>query len=338
MSNALGIDIYEGSGDITWSDVLASGRVFASIKVAEGVTYRDSRYKTNYAGAGAVGILRMAYIYAHPNDDPKATVDNLLGAIEGMTFELGIALDLEVTGGLTPAQLQTWVDTFSSCYAAKTGEPPLDYSYPTFIQRNKLRFGGSGSRGLWIASYGARPSEGWTFWQYSSTGSVPGVPGPCDLDEFNGTVDQLKAWAKGEYTVPTTYPSVNVTVDGKPYLAIFVNGDTYVIWTAWRDVGANLTKVAAGDVEIDGKKPPQIYDGKNTYIIYTALPNESYTRNKDGPIAFSTQAQPTTPTTPVTPSTPSPTIPQTPATTGPSSDDIQQAVSLLTQATKLLQG
>jgi GH25 family lysozyme M1 (1,4-beta-N-acetylmuramidase) len=28
---------------------------------------------------------------------------------------------------------------------------------------------------------------GWTFWQHSSLGSVPGINGPVDLDRFNGS-------------------------------------------------------------------------------------------------------------------------------------------------------
>jgi GH25 family lysozyme M1 (1,4-beta-N-acetylmuramidase) len=29
--------------------------------------------------------------------------------------------------------------------------------------------------------------SGWTFWQHSSTGTVPGVSGAVDLDRFNGS-------------------------------------------------------------------------------------------------------------------------------------------------------
>jgi lysozyme len=29
--------------------------------------------------------------------------------------------------------------------------------------------------------------NGWTFWQYTSSGSVPGIVGRVDLDHFNGT-------------------------------------------------------------------------------------------------------------------------------------------------------
>ena len=28
--------------------------------------------------------------------------------------------------------------------------------------------------------------KGWTFWQYTSSGSVPGIAGRVDLDRYNG--------------------------------------------------------------------------------------------------------------------------------------------------------
>ncbi len=37
------------------------------------------------------------------------------------------------------------------------------------------------------------PYNGWTFWQYCSNGSVPGIGGNCDLNVFNGTMEQLQA-------------------------------------------------------------------------------------------------------------------------------------------------
>ena len=35
------------------------------------------------------------------------------------------------------------------------------------------------------------PWSSWEFWQYSSTGSVPGISGNVDLDVFDGTLLEL---------------------------------------------------------------------------------------------------------------------------------------------------
>src|SRR5207245_9703027 len=53
---------------------------------------------------------------------------------------------------------------------------------------------------LWVANYGATcPSmpvgwSQWKFWQTSSTGSVSGITGAVDLDEFNGTLADLMSF------------------------------------------------------------------------------------------------------------------------------------------------
>jgi hypothetical protein len=56
---------------------------------------------------------------------------------------------------------------------------------------------------LWIAQYTTlcpdltSPWNTWAFWQYSESGSVPGISGGIDVDRFNGTFDELRALAGG---------------------------------------------------------------------------------------------------------------------------------------------
>ncbi len=39
---------------------------------------------------------------------------------------------------------------------------------------------------------------GWTMWQYTESGSVPGVGGACDRDTFNGSLADLsRLWGQG---------------------------------------------------------------------------------------------------------------------------------------------
>ena len=37
------------------------------------------------------------------------------------------------------------------------------------------------------------PWTTWTFWQYSATGTVPGISGAMDLDRFDGDLAALTA-------------------------------------------------------------------------------------------------------------------------------------------------
>jgi len=53
---------------------------------------------------------------------------------------------------------------------------------------------------LWVAQWEVKsPNKlanwpGWSFWQYSSKGAVPGINGNVDLNRFNGTIDDLHAY------------------------------------------------------------------------------------------------------------------------------------------------
>jgi hypothetical protein len=53
----------------------------------------------------------------------------------------------------------------------------------------------------WTTACPNMPSAwpGWTFWQYSATGTVPGVSGMAnvDLDQFNGSLAALQGWVDG---------------------------------------------------------------------------------------------------------------------------------------------
>ena len=35
---------------------------------------------------------------------------------------------------------------------------------------------------------------GWSYWQYTSRGEVPGIVGSVDLNRFNGSIDDLYAY------------------------------------------------------------------------------------------------------------------------------------------------
>lgn len=97
----------------------------------------------------------------------------------------------------------------------------LLYTNPS-IYRDNLRIFGAwpDKEELWLAQYWLLPSpnkqpglpdgrKNWTFWQYTDkgNGTLYGVSRPhaCDLNVFNGTVDELRAWI-GEGPPPPNPP------------------------------------------------------------------------------------------------------------------------------------
>jgi GH25 family lysozyme M1 (1,4-beta-N-acetylmuramidase) len=195
-----GIDISHWQGTIDWVQVAAAGKRFAFMKASEGIKYVDPTYVTNRAQANVNGIRVGAYHFAKPGTeagDAVAEADHFIATASWASGDLLPVLDLEVTGGLGTNKLQTWVKTFLDRIYARTGVRAIIYTSPTFWQNkmgNTGSFAAAGYRTLWIAHWTSLSSptipaanwggSGWTFWQYTSDGSVPGIQGRVDLDRY----------------------------------------------------------------------------------------------------------------------------------------------------------
>jgi len=109
-------------------------------------------------------------------------------------------LDLETANGLSPASMTAWAQTWLSQVSAATGVRPIIYTTPTFWSTSMADtdwFARNGYSVLWIAHWtsagqpavpaGSWAANGWSFWQHSSSGVVPGISGAVDLDRYNGS-------------------------------------------------------------------------------------------------------------------------------------------------------
>jgi lysozyme len=226
-----GIDVSSYDTGIDWPTAHAAGLEFAFVRVSDGTQYPDPAFADHWAGAQAAGLVRGAYQYFRPNEDPIAQADLLLQRIMPREpDQLPPVLDLETTAGLTQDQVVAAVHAWVDHVAAAIGRPPIIYaglySWPTLT--NSADFTSSP---LWIAQYTAaacpdipRPWTSWLFWQDTATGQIAGVPGAmADLDLFAGTLDDLTAFAEGVPPPPCgTIDAAGGTIDdGDP---CFVGG------------------------------------------------------------------------------------------------------------------
>jgi lysozyme len=207
-SRAEGIDVSHYQGNIDWDRVAAAGNVFTFIKVTEGVTLVDQSFAANWRGARAAGVLRGAYHFFHPTDDAVAQADHFLAQLDGQG-DLPAALDVEV-GAADPRLLDgilQWLDRVS----AQLGRA-LIYVSPAFWA--PLRGRGIEERAdLWLANWtnaadrqALGPQVDWSFWQYTATGTVPGINGHVDLDLFQGSLDDLHVYvSRAPHPAPPTY-------------------------------------------------------------------------------------------------------------------------------------
>lgn len=215
----LGIDVsahnHDGGAAIKWKTVRAQGVRFVFVKATEGsgrasAASTNPWFKKDWDGAKAAGIARGAYHFARPRypmstaaSDARAFVAVLKAS--GGTGELAPALDIEVTGGLSPKALSSWVDSWLKEATRLLGRRPAIYSgrgFWTSYVGDTTKFK---SYPLWMANHTKASAPvalpggwgAWSYWQYSATGSIAGINGPVDLNLSCGYPGSAPSTAKG---------------------------------------------------------------------------------------------------------------------------------------------
>jgi GH25 family lysozyme M1 (1,4-beta-N-acetylmuramidase) len=191
-----GIDVSHWQGAIDWAKVKAAGKTFAIAKATEGINFKDDRYDRNKVAAMGQGIKFGAYHFARPENNAVTEADWF---IDNAGYEHGMiipTLDLERTGGLGPTALTNWVKAWLQRVDQRLGVKPMIYMSPSFWRSNlndSRWFADNGYAILWVAHWGVTsPSipgsnwggRSWTFWQYTSSGTVPGIAGRVDLNRY----------------------------------------------------------------------------------------------------------------------------------------------------------
>src|SRR5258708_3339475 len=98
-----GIDIYGGNA------YSPAGQEFVLIKATEGHTFTDSSFASRWADLGHRGILRGAYHFGHPSNDPIADADHFLSVVRHVLAPGDwVVLDHEIDGGTSPAHCAAW--------------------------------------------------------------------------------------------------------------------------------------------------------------------------------------------------------------------------------------
>jgi lysozyme len=185
-----GIDVSHHQGAIDWARVKASGQTFVFLKATEGADFRDTRFAENWRGARAEGLVTGAYHFFTFCSPGVAQADNFLAVAPQDEPVLPLAVDVEFTGNCvgweSVPQIQSELVAFVEHVRARAGSPPLLYT--TEEVRLELLPNELQQHPYWVRSLWGEPSAeiDWHFWQYSDTGSVPGIRGEVDLNVFSG--------------------------------------------------------------------------------------------------------------------------------------------------------
>lgn len=198
-----GIDVSYYQGTIDWNKVAAEGHKFAFIRVSDGLNYIDSKFAQNWSGAKNAGIIRGAYQFFRPNLDAVAQAQLLLDKMGPLEKgDLPPVIDVENNGGLAPADVAAQVGKWINHIESKLGVKPIIYTGYYFWKDN-VKSTAFGSYLLWEPWYHdyqdtsfcpttPDPWTKWTFWQWTSSGTVSGISGDVDRNIFDGTLDDLR--------------------------------------------------------------------------------------------------------------------------------------------------
>ena len=184
-----GIDVSKYQGRIDWAKVAASGVKFAILRAGSSTNsgpYIDPTFEDNYKGCRENGIAVGAYIFTYATNDTEqdAELAVFLPALRGKTFEYPVFVDVEDKSltGIGEAAL-TYLTKRYMDVIRQNGFAAGWYSYSNFIN-NYLNAAELADYPLWVADY--RASLGYSgqyaMWQYTSSGSVPGISGAVDLN------------------------------------------------------------------------------------------------------------------------------------------------------------
>lgn len=184
-----GIDVSDYQPNVDWQAVAREGILFSFVKATEGGTFVSQTFARNWAAMKVAGIQRGAYHFFRPASSVQAQIDLFLKTVKLEPGDLPAVLDIETTGGLSATQLCDRATIWLAAVEKATLMRPIIYTYPGFW--DKLATTRFADYPLWIAHYTAAEQpwipggwKSWTFWQYSDSGSVPGVAGNCDVNIF----------------------------------------------------------------------------------------------------------------------------------------------------------
>jgi lysozyme len=204
-----GIDVSSWQGDIDWQKARAAGTQFAYIKATEGGDHLDPKFLENWDGAKRAGVARGAYHFLYwcrPADE------------QALWFMLNVPADPDA---LPPVLDVEWNSHSKTCpkrisrelalekikimltaMESHTGKRAIIYTDPVF-HREVLQ-GEFPDHSFWLRSVAAEPNDvyadrRWAFWQFTTTGKVPGIAGKVDRNVFDGGADDWDRVLKALY-------------------------------------------------------------------------------------------------------------------------------------------
>lgn len=190
------IDLSHHNVVTDFKKVQKSGVVGIIHKATQGITTVDKDFAARVSPIRTSGMMHGAYHFGI-GADGVIQARHFLATVKPDDRTL-LALDFEPNtrgGTMTLAQAKAFVTYVHQ----QTGRWPLLYSgHLVKDLLGQTRDATLAKCGLWLAQYGPKaviqPTWAkWTLWQYTESGTVPGITGDVDRNYFAGNPNDLRA-------------------------------------------------------------------------------------------------------------------------------------------------
>lgn len=202
LKSSPGVDVSAHQGVIDWNAVKASGIEFAMIRLGyrgygSGKLVEDEYAQANLEGATKAGLKIGAYFFSQALNiqEVEEEMTFMLNILGDYTLDMPIVLDWEIpasdartANGMDARTLTDLQRHFCGNMKRKGYRPMVYFNWhqsETLYYLSELE-----DYEFWLALYQDRMTYPWRveMWQYSDSGSVPGINGPVDLNVYLSAV------------------------------------------------------------------------------------------------------------------------------------------------------
>lgn len=186
----IGIDVSTWQGGADFKEAGKSGIEFAIIRSSFGSPHPsqvDNQFENHYRNAKAAGLSVGAYHYGYAVSEAEARREAgfFLDTIKGKQFEYPVYYDVEDSGTMGKLSRQALTNVVKAfCEEVeKAGYYVGVYASLNWLE-NKF-YPDQLPYDIWVAQYftECQYQGDYGMWQYTSSGSVPGIPGKADMNE-----------------------------------------------------------------------------------------------------------------------------------------------------------
>jgi GH25 family lysozyme M1 (1,4-beta-N-acetylmuramidase) len=192
----LGVDVSFYQGDVDWQAVKDSGVDFAMIRcgyrgATEGNIYEDETFRQNIEGALAAGLRVGAYFFSQSLGAQEAAEEAqfVIGLLADYDITMPVAFDWEPISDSRTDAVDADALTASAvvfCEMVKdAGYDPAVYLY-RYLAYHDYDLTRLKDYTLWVGAPGSAPDFYYacSIWQFSYTGSVPGISTDVDMNLY----------------------------------------------------------------------------------------------------------------------------------------------------------